>query len=298
MITIKISIGISTKASLVNRKVYHSNINKSHYRINLSLNMNNENTSDSIIKDSTTTTTTTSNNINNICDKRIIFIRHGITEMNEKLLELPWYSKKFVDAGLYDTKLSSKGIIATKEIHQQLINNGETIYKLSDVKLLLVSPLTRALQTAEILFYDKKPLLSSNVPKISIPLLRERLYLSSEVGKYRDELEIHYPTWDFTSLTYKKKWWYSYKDSITVDSLPYKEWRPEGKYCIEGEPRDIFLSRMFELKEYIISRSEDCIVIVTHWAVLKALTGLEFKNCEIKVIFQSEILETPLVDNY
>lgn len=42
-------------------------------------------------------------------DRTVILIRHGTTEMNEHLSRQPWGSKGFVDANLWDTRLSSQG---------------------------------------------------------------------------------------------------------------------------------------------------------------------------------------------
>ena len=41
--------------------------------------------------------------------KKIIFLRHGVTEMNEYLSSQPWGSVGFKDPELWDTKLSIRG---------------------------------------------------------------------------------------------------------------------------------------------------------------------------------------------
>ena len=140
-------------------------------------------------------------------DKRFIFVRHGITEMNERLQVMPWYSENFVDGALWDTRLSSAGVQQAKELHQNLARGIDEDIKLPDVEVLLASPLTRTLHTAELVFYDQVNLLP-DVPKIAHPLLRERLYLSSEVGRCSSELSEEYTEWDFTALTPGKPWWY------------------------------------------------------------------------------------------
>jgi len=56
------------------------------------------------------------------------------------------------------------------------------------VQLLVVSPLTRALQTATLAF---GPQLAC--PALVEPLLRERLYLSSDVGRHPQDLAQEFP---------------------------------------------------------------------------------------------------------
>mmetsp|Transcript_31229 Transcript_31229/g.68864 ORF Transcript_31229/g.68864 Transcript_31229/m.68864 type:complete len:285 (-) Transcript_31229:977-1831(-) len=258
-------------------------------------------------------------------DKRIIFIRHGTTEMNERMKEVPWFSPKFVDAGLWDTRLSEKGAAQAKEVHQCLIDSGESTYKLSTVEALIASPLTRTLQTAELIFGQLLP----GIPRISQPLLRERVYLSSEVGRPKSVLEREYPQWDLSALP-DTPWWYTHPDAAlrtsayvstnrkvrrdkggfevgtdidtrdtSVDSVDaYVEWRPPGLYCVEGEPLSVFVHRMRELKAWLGQRPEDCIAVVAHWGVIKALTGYEAGNCEIVERTLAQLSEEPVVDPY
>jgi broad specificity phosphatase PhoE len=56
------------------------------------------------------------------------------------------------------------------------------------VQLLVVSPLTRALQTAT-LAHGRQPA----CPVLVEPLWRERLYLSSDVGRHPQQLQQEYP---------------------------------------------------------------------------------------------------------
>jgi hypothetical protein len=79
------------------------------------------------------------------------------------------------------------------------------------------------------------------------------------------------------------------------EHAPYVEWRPEGRYCCEGEPKEVFARRMATLREYLRQRPERHLAVVAHWGVLKALTGREFENCEVRVVKMSEFLPEPLV---
>ena len=90
-------------------------------------------------------------------------------------------------------------------------------------------------------------------------------------------------------------WWYN-KESNAAD---YHEWRPTpATYLCAGEPVDVFKSRMMELKSFLQSREERCIAIVSHWGVIRALTKLDPKNCELNIISIDALQKEPFIDNY
>ena len=121
---------------------------------------------------------------NTTTKKRIVFIRHGQTFMNEFIdginyggpnftdifPDTPEYRKKY-----YDSPLSPTGINQAQELHNKLKNlmNGkedaaqqlsispEDASILQSLELILVSPLTRALQTLDIGLFKT---LSNEIP--------------------------------------------------------------------------------------------------------------------------------------
>ena len=208
--------------------------------------------------------------------KRIIAIRHSTTECNEALASAPWGSASFKDPLLWDTKLSPTGISRALGVHERL--KQKKICDLRNVEVVLSSPLSRALHTADILFGGaESEILPLGVPKVAVPLLRERLYLSSDVGKPRSELERLFPKWKFDHLPHDDNpWWYTRPHSVVE-----KEWRPPGEYPIPGEPEQEFHARIGELKDFIRQRPEESICIVAHWGLLRGLFGINAANCEI-----------------
>ena len=303
-------------------------------------------------------------------DKYVLFVRHGMTEMNEHLERVPWYSENFFDAALWDTRLSERGIQQAIDAHINFEMDQETHCALHKMEVLLSSPLTRALHTAELVFKHQRNLLPANIPHIAHPLLRERLYLSSEVGRSRSELQCEFPHWNLSAVPEDQPWWYvhpsrmnkvecveqsinvkkcinddfgsgnsaceenssttyAYSDSSKLentlsisetiiskqfteinsihtvlsestsiqDHSEYVEWRPQGTYCCEGEPSQVFAQRIQQLKQYLNDRPEQYMVVVAHWGIIRALTGQEFKNCEMKLVKTSEFLEKPLVSD-
>lgn len=213
--------------------------------------------SNSVSSSSTTATTTKS--------KEIIIIRHGTTEMNEVLSKTSWGSKGFVDANLWDTRLSRRGIEDAQSLNKKVLQKDSDVGDFSRIDLLICSPLTRALQTAEIGL--KGDIIRKDIAKIVHPLCRERLYLSSDVGRTKTALRDDYPNWNYDYLP-ETDWWYCHpKDE------EYIEWRPEGKYPCEGEIESYFIDRIKKLKKFLNERDEQCIAVVCHWGVARALTG-------------------------
>jgi len=139
--------------------------------------------------------------------KKFVFIRHGKTEMNEKLEITPWYSNNFKDHALWDSKLSSAGVEQAIVCHQKIFS-GQNSSDIAKVQLLVSSPLSRAIHTADLIFHNSLSIIADDVPRIIHPLLRERMYLSSEVGKLRNELQTNFNRWDFTLLPEDDPWWY------------------------------------------------------------------------------------------
>jgi len=220
-------------------------------------------------------------------DKHIIFIRHGTTEMNEALSLNPWGSKVFRDARLWDTVLSARGQDEAKKLNEQIKHGGAFAALKSPIELIVSSPLTRTLQTSELVFEGYNPA----IPRIVLPLASERVYMSSEVGTPSDILKTKFSAWDFSEIKTTGAWWYVPSDTDNAAV----EWRPPGDYACPGEPKEAFIARMKALKLWLDKRPEKMICLVTHWGVSKALTGLELGNCEVKVLPLSTLRKIPLV---
>jgi len=259
----------------------------------------------------------TSNGVR-INGKQIIFIRHGCTNMNEYLSQegCRWGDSNFTDVfsddqmDFYrDTTLSSLGVKQAELLCKTLSSeNWRTV--LENVELVVVSPLTRALQTLEIGFaplisravLNNKSLkqkdevdsssskLSSEVSFLAHPLAAERCYLVSDLGSETTKLSKNFPFVDFSSEFEGKvdMWWFS-PDEETSN---YNEWRPSGQgqiYACPGEPDIIFNNRMVKLYDWLDSRPEQTISLVCHWGVLQWFTGRDFQNCEVEKIHFDEL---------
>jgi hypothetical protein len=70
-----------------------------------------------------------------------------------------------------------------------------------------------------------------------------------------------------------------------LSTMEYTEWRPHGDgqwYAVPGEPANAFARRMGRLRDWLASRRERNILIVSHWGVLTDLAGVsDVDNCSI-----------------
>lgn len=195
------------------------------------------------------------------------------------------------------------GILQSNRLNDKLKEhnykgNFEYLFDEHKLKLLVSSPLTRALQTSENVFKNISFFNKDNngviklVPKVACELFSERLYLSSDVGRKVDELQSEYPNWDFSNITKNKNWWYE------ASKEGYKEWRPNDNatYLCPGEPSDVFRNRLIKAKQWLLSRPEEVVVVTTHWGVIRGLTGHSFENCEARLYQIDQLLDEPFID--
>lgn len=230
-------------------------------------------------------------------NKRLICIRHARSEGNEFLAKPgnQWGDPTFCDdATLIDAKLSATG---HEQIKERLVPELERVYGriLKDIDLILLSPLTRTLETFE---YGVLPALQKVRPQhqgmppiVAHPLCTERVYTASDTGRNAEELVMQFPFCDFSMLKQSDpRWWYT--EDKNPPGYTYREWRPhkEGQwYAVPGEPMEVFTLRMEELKSWIRARPEQTIMLVAHWGVIRYLTGSETKNCEVKLVKWEDI---------
>lgn len=226
----------------------------------------------------------------------IIAIRHGTSVSNEWMTgENAWFSPTFCDdIRLVDSPLSEKGIAqAQHELPEKLQCVLEST--ILNELVVLVSPLMRCLQTW---YYGVQPLLPpTKVPTIIVPLLRERVYSTSDTGQPWGVLKtkcsesffdnntelISSLDWSLMQDSHaeQESWWYSVKDG----HVPPEEWRPcseQQYYAVPGEPEEVFRERLQQLEEWL--RREyvgKTVVLVTHWGVLHHFTQSEVSNCGI-----------------
>ncbi len=164
----------------------------------------------------------------------MILVRHGETEFNRQ------FRARRLDPGIHDPPLTADG-------RRQAEAAARALERL-EVRRIVTSPYTRALETAQILAA------AIGLPVGVEPLVRERVAFACDVGTERSELSRRWPGLDFTAL--EERWW-----SETQESEAVVRRRSAG------------FSRQ-------AARAEDWphVVVVTHWGFIRALTGRQLAN--------------------
>ena len=207
-------------------------------------------------------------------DKVVYLMRHGETEMNVWLRDFRAANGPAAvvdlrnDPRLYDTRLTARGIAGARA------RRGAVAALDPRPEVVLVSPLSRALHTAELAF-ARVP----DVPRRVEPLATEKLWHSSDVGSTRAELHAEWgDRYDVSHLD--DVWWYT---GGTGDPR-----------AIVDEPEADFHPRMERLRRAVAARPERAVAVVCHWGVIHALTGEAFDNCEMRKFRLSDLKARPL----
>lgn len=219
--------------------------------------------------------------------KRLHLIRHGVTHMNMYLSKNPYGSAGFRDPLDFDTKLTPRGVEQARSLSRQtaeLVSPSSS--SSSSSFAVVVSPLTRALQTATLAFPflvdESRNSSAKTATMVSLALARERVWLSSDVGRPRSVLASDFPHVCFDDLpSCDSPWWHGGAEA--------------AKGRIELEPAGSFRRRVAQLREALLSRPEDEVVLVSHAGVLEALTGGRFfHNCELVSVTGEDLLRVDI----
>ena len=176
----------------------------------------------------------------------LYLIRHG--EAIHNVLFKQVGMKTFFDTDFYDTKLTNLG-------HNQAINLGETWEEINKIDLVLVSSLTRTLQTAQNIFKGK------NVKMISLDCLKEYPQGLHTCNKRdsKNKLENKFPNIDFTNL----------------DSVNDEMWDPNNVESI-----DSLLLRINKMYDFIETSNCKNIAIVGHNSFISMMKYGKFLRIE------------------
>jgi glucosyl-3-phosphoglycerate phosphatase len=193
----------------------------------------------------------------------VFLIRHGQSAFNAAVEEIKQAAGLLDQAEVHkrfeelrrnpahrDAPLSELG-------HRQAAEASGKARSLS-VDLVLVSPLTRALQTAQALFGDSVFSMEAS------HLHAERLFSSCDVGRSPADLAIDFPGINFTHLD--DVWWHTGEDA-------------NGGFAFE--PDDAFQARVSRYNAALAKRPEQRIAVVGHGLFFEAVCGRHLDNCEI-----------------
>lgn len=167
----------------------------------------------------------------------MILVRHGQSEFNVV------YSATRVDPGIPDPKLTEQGRRQARDVAAELAPHR--------LRRILVSPYTRALETAEIIA-------SALDLELRVePLVREHCRFHCDIGSHSSDLARRWPAIDFSHLP--ERWWPDLDES-------------------EGDLAE--RSRYFR-QTMALDCDWQATAVVTHWGFIRALTGQRVPNAHL-----------------
>lgn len=185
--------------------------------------------------------------------KRVHFIRHAQSLHNARAETAPDEDAVRRDPGLRDAPLSDLG-------RRQAQALAAEVAMLPEIELVVISPLTRAVQTA-LAAFDGHP-----APRLVQALHREHLDSWCDVGRPPADLTRDFPTLDFRHL--ENPWWH-----VGTGPEPYVQ-----------EPIGALDRRVGAFADWLRARPEGCIAVVGHSTFLRRLTGQGFANAQRRAI--------------
>lgn len=177
----------------------------------------------------------------------IYVLRHGESTFNTR-------QDRETDPIDFDARLTDRGREQAAEVASRI--------SVLAADLIVSSPLTRALQTAEIIACGRIPVLVE-------PLIREWQVNSCDIGRPASTLRREFPEFSFDLLP--ETWWYKGADGESPG--------PRGFIV---EPMALFLDRVCRFRQWLRQCPGKRIVAVGHHAFLFHLARRELDNCELR----------------
>ena len=196
--------------------------------------------------------------------KHVHFLRHaqGLHNIAGEANYLNYMKKEFMDS-----PLSEGGV---KQCQQLCAQCEKTSQYDSNIDLLVISPLLRTLQTASFTF----PFLINKIPWLALDELREQ----TGIHPCDKRIPISLRSKDFAYVNFQNV-------LNDVDPLYHK-------YTLSREPANHVAKRGGEFIDWLSSREEENILVVTHSAFLTHFFDqvvtcddhdkLKFENCELR----------------
>lgn len=182
--------------------------------------------------------------------KQIHFIRHAQSEHNARAAIAPDEDIVRHDPALRDARLTPLGQDQAKALSAEISN-------LRDIELVVVSPLTRTIQTTIVAFANH------TAPRLIEPLHREKQESYCDIGRQPHELEQEFAGFGFDHLD--DPWWFD----GPLDGAPYPR-----------ETLEAFEQRVARFADWLSARPEHCIAVVGHGTFLRHLTGAVYANAQ------------------
>ncbi len=171
----------------------------------------------------------------------IYLIRHGQSEFNAAFTGVG-------DPMIFDAPLTELGTAQARAARTEVAELG--------IEAVICSPLTRAIQTARLIFPDRSIRVEAET--------REHLGHSCDVGVSPTALKASFPDMDFSHLP--DIWWHQ---------------GPLNENGIPVEPQEVFAARMAQLATTLHALTTRPCAVVCHGHVIREMTGIDPANCDI-----------------
>lgn len=171
----------------------------------------------------------------------IHLIRHGQSEFNALF-------DGTGDPMIYDAPLTPLG--------QEQAELARAHVAELEIEHIICSPLTRAIQTAQLLFPGRTPDVVAET--------REHLGHSCDIGRPPSELASSFPHLAFDHLA--ELWWH--QGPVNENGVPVEPW-------------ETFKARMAALRAQLQAYSARPLAVVCHGHVIRELTGIDPHNCQV-----------------
>jgi broad specificity phosphatase PhoE len=181
-------------------------------------------------------------------DKRVHFIRHAQSQHNARAALVADEMPVRLDPAMRDAGLTDLG-------HAQARAIAPGIRKLTGIEVIVVTPLTRAIQTMRHAFADHQ------APRLVLDLHREHQWSFCDIGQSPAALAAAFPDMAFDHLP--DPWWHEDPDH-------------PGPFAIETQ--DMLDARVEAFRAWLVARPEREIAVVGHGTFLNRLTGHWFDN--------------------
>ncbi|MFN3662532.1 histidine phosphatase family protein [Yoonia sp.] len=185
-----------------------------------------------------------------MCAKHVHFIRHAESEHNARIAIAKDERLVRHDASLRDARLTALGQQQAKALQVEMA-------ALRDIELVVVSPLTRTIQTAVAAFADHP------APRLIECLHREKQESYCDIGRAPGVLAGEFAGFGFDHLD--DPWWFD----GPLDGAPFPR-----------ETLEAFERRVARFADWLSARPEHCIAVVGHGTFLRRLTGAVYANAQ------------------
>ena len=173
----------------------------------------------------------------------IYLIRHAQSTFNAV------YGQNKPDPMIFDAPITELGENQAKQARLEV--------EKFTIKNVIVSPFTRTLQTAQLIFGNRLPFQINAA-------VREQLVNSCDVGTPPQKLAKDFPHLNFNHLD--ECWWHEGE----------KDYRG-----ISVEPEEVLMERADKFVDYMKREGIHSTAIVSHGNFIRAVTGIKPQNCEI-----------------